>query len=84
MRYKFIASCFFIFSFAYTVAQSNDVDGFKGFDKIIPQKANKQFQSYFYFYQQNVAMNIYPENDFLKDKMNKKITCYEFISHDQR
>ncbi|MBK7467923.1 MAG: hypothetical protein IPJ43_14580 [Saprospiraceae bacterium] len=69
MRYKFIASCFFIFSFAYTVAQSNDVDGFKGFDKIIPQKANKQFQSYFYFYQQNVAMNIYPENDFLKGQI---------------
>ena len=47
-------------------AQESGSDGFKGFDKTLPTKANRQLQAYVYFYQQNVAMNMAPENDFLK------------------
>ncbi len=42
---------------------------FKGFDKAVPTKANKQLQAFVYFYQQNVAMNMAPENDFLKGQI---------------
>lgn len=49
--------------------QESTQDGFKGFDKVLPTKANKQLQAYVFFYQQNVAMNIAPENDFLKGQI---------------
>lgn len=49
--------------------QESSNDGFKGFDKSLPSKANKQLQAYVYFYQQNVAMNMAPENDFLKGQI---------------
>ncbi len=50
-------------------AQESGKDGFSGFDKVLPTKANKQFQAFVYFYQQNVAMNMAPENDFLKGQI---------------
>ncbi len=50
-------------------AQDNTQGHFQGFDKVIPNKANKQLQAFVYFYQQNVAMNIAPENDFLKGQI---------------
>lgn len=49
--------------------QESGNDGFKGFDKTLPTKANRQLQAYVYFYQQNVAMNMAPENDFLKGQI---------------
>lgn len=39
------------------------------FDKVIPAKANKELQVYVYSYQQFVAQNYYPENDFLKGQI---------------
>ncbi|MCZ2101614.1 MAG: hypothetical protein LC107_08770 [Chitinophagales bacterium] len=51
------------------VAQEGSQAGFQGFDKVVPTKANKDFQAFVYFYQQNVAMNIAPENDFLKGQI---------------
>lgn len=51
----------------YTNAQNGD--GFKGFDRIVPMKANKDFQAFVYFYQQNVAQNYFPANDFLKGQI---------------
>ncbi len=56
--------------FAITLhAQETATSSFQGFDKVVPEKANKQFQAFVYFYQQNVAMNIAPENDFLKGQI---------------
>ncbi|MBK7700825.1 MAG: hypothetical protein IPJ39_19915 [Saprospiraceae bacterium] len=51
----------------YTQESGNE--GFRGFDKVIPTKSNKQLQAYVYFYQQNVAINVAPENDFLKGQI---------------
>mgnify|MGYP000913912566 CR=1 FL=1 len=53
----------------WLTAQESGDTGFKGFDKAVPAKANKQFQAFVYFYQQNVAMNMAPENDFLKGQI---------------
>lgn len=54
---------------ALIYGQESGQEGFKGFDKVVPAKANKQLQAFVYFYQQNVAMNIAPENDFLKGQI---------------
>jgi len=43
--------------------------GFRGFDREVPTKANKELQAFVYFYQQSVAMNMYPQNDFLKGQI---------------
>lgn len=51
------------------IAQESGQLTFQGFDRVIPTKANKQLQAYVYFYQQNVAMNIAPESDFLKGQI---------------
>jgi len=58
----------FILSFGLS-AQETVSEGFNGFDKVLPVKANRQLQAYVYFYQQNVAMNMAPENDFLKGQI---------------
>ena len=55
---------------AYLIkSQEEGLNTFKGFDKVLPTKANRQLQAYVYFYQQNVAMNMAPENDFLKGQI---------------
>jgi hypothetical protein len=36
---------------------------------VLPTKANKQLQTFVYFYQQSVSMNMFPENDFLKGQI---------------
>ncbi|MBK8671287.1 MAG: hypothetical protein IPN89_18335 [Saprospiraceae bacterium] len=61
----------FIISFISFALKSQEAgtEGFKGFDKVLPTKANRQLQAYVYFYQQNVAMNMAPENDFLKGQI---------------
>ncbi len=51
------------------MAQEPGNAGFQGFDKVVPTKANKELQAFVYFYQQNVAMNIAPQNDFLKGQI---------------
>lgn len=67
---QYLLQLILIFSFSYlSLAQESSQEGFKGFDKVIPTKANKQLQTFVYFYQQNVAMNMYPENDFLKGQI---------------
>lgn len=50
-------------------AQDMTGAGFKGFDKEVPQKANKELQAFVYFYTQGVSMNMYPQNDFLKGQI---------------
>lgn len=50
-------------------AQEMTGAGFRGFDKEVPARVNKELQAFVYFYQQNVAMNMYPENDFLKGQI---------------
>ncbi len=60
--------CLLILPF-WLVAQESGDTGFKGFDKAVPTRANKQLQAFVYFYQQNVAMNMAPENDFLKGQI---------------
>ncbi len=54
---------------AFLLSQTSEQDGFKGFDKVLPTKANKPFQAFVYFYQQHVATNMAPENDFLKGQI---------------
>lgn len=51
------------------ISQESATAGFQGFDKVVPNKANKQLQAFVYFYQQSVAMNIAPENEFLKGQI---------------
>jgi hypothetical protein len=60
---------FWVGNIQISMAQESGKDGFSGFDKVLPTKANKQFQAFVYFYQQNVAMNMAPENDFLKGQI---------------
>jgi hypothetical protein len=43
--------------------------GFQGFDRVLPDKANKELQVYCYFYAQGVAANWFPSNDFLKGQI---------------
>ena len=50
-------------------AQELNGAGFRGFDREVPTKANKELQAFVYFYQQSVAMNMYPQNDFLKGQI---------------
>ena len=50
-------------------AGKQEIQDLKGFDRAVPAKANKQLQAFVYFYQQNVAMNMAPENDFLKGQI---------------
>jgi len=50
-------------------AQNMNGNGFRGFDKEVPEKANKELQAFVYFYSQSVAMNMYPKNDFLKGQI---------------
>ena len=67
-----IKKLIFVFTIlaAAIAARSQDSNGgFKGFDKYVPTKANRPLQTFIYFYQQNVAMNMYPENDFLKGQI---------------
>ena len=42
---------------------------FKGFDKAVPTKANKQLQAFVYFYQQNVAMNMALKTTFSRVRL---------------
>jgi hypothetical protein len=52
------------------VGQNNPgTGGFSGFDKALPDKANKELQVYCYFYTQGVGANWYPANDFLKGQI---------------
>lgn len=42
---------------------------FRGFERSIPQKANKELQVFAYVYTQGVTANWFPENDFLKGQI---------------
>lgn len=58
-----------ILYFSKLFSQDVQTNGFKGFDRVLPQKANKELQVFAYFYQQNVAQNYFPSNDFLKGQI---------------
>jgi hypothetical protein len=68
---RIIITIWVLWTFGWSVvsAQENPSEGFRGFDKVIPAKANKELQAFVYFYQQNVVQNYFPENDFLKGQI---------------
>lgn len=72
MRFLMKKICLFgflIFNFFIVSGQEETTENFNGFDKVLAIKPEKQFHAYVYFYQQNVAMNMYPSNDFLKGQI---------------
>lgn len=59
----------FLFSGLLMSQTTENNPGFRAFDKAIPAKANKELQFFAYFYNQGVAANWFPANDFLKGQI---------------
>lgn len=70
MRSTFTLFLALLFVTTAVFSQNTEINpGFQAFDKALPAKANKELQFYAYFYNQGVAANWFPANDFLKGQI---------------